>query len=97
MHVIGAETKCTGFPFALVGLHSKPDAAVEELQEMDEVLEYTRGIVAHDNIIMLGDFNAGTDARAHRCLCTANVHASVFAIVFVRLLIVLFLSLDVCF
>eukprot|EP01094_Clydonella_sp_ATCC50884_P020801 TRINITY_DN4398_c0_g1_i2.p1 TRINITY_DN4398_c0_g1~~TRINITY_DN4398_c0_g1_i2.p1 ORF type:complete len:214 (-),score=74.51 TRINITY_DN4398_c0_g1_i2:173-787(-) len=48
------------FEFTLVGLHSKPDDAVAELNRMGAVRDHVADLTGNDNIVLLGDFNAGT-------------------------------------
>eukprot|EP01094_Clydonella_sp_ATCC50884_P020800 TRINITY_DN4398_c0_g1_i1.p1 TRINITY_DN4398_c0_g1~~TRINITY_DN4398_c0_g1_i1.p1 ORF type:complete len:705 (-),score=279.31 TRINITY_DN4398_c0_g1_i1:272-2212(-) len=49
------------FEFTLVGLHSKPDDAVAELNRMGAVRDHVADLTGNDNIVLLGDFNADCD------------------------------------
>jgi endonuclease/exonuclease/phosphatase family metal-dependent hydrolase len=43
----------------LISIHTDPDEATEEINQLDEVLEYTRGIYeGKQDFIIMGDFNA---------------------------------------
>ncbi|XP_069725982.1 deoxyribonuclease-1-like [Phaenicophaeus curvirostris] len=45
--------------FVMVPLHSKPDNAVEEIDKLYDVYNDIRTAWTNDNILLLGDFNAG--------------------------------------
>ena len=51
------------FPIAFIGLHAKPDAMQTdaELTELSAVRMSVASHFMHDNIVLFGDFNAGTD------------------------------------
>ncbi|XP_071479326.1 deoxyribonuclease-1-like [Diadema antillarum] len=44
--------------FSVIGLHSKPDDAVNELDEMMNVYEAAKSKFGNENSILMGDFNA---------------------------------------
>ncbi len=47
-----------GFDFTLIGIHTKPDDAYNEIGNLTLVFEYVEGLGSERDIIALGDFNA---------------------------------------
>jgi endonuclease/exonuclease/phosphatase family metal-dependent hydrolase len=51
-----------GFSFVLIGIHTRPESAVEEIGGLHDVVEWARTVFPdEDDFIALGDFNAGCD------------------------------------
>jgi endonuclease/exonuclease/phosphatase family metal-dependent hydrolase len=51
-----------GFSFVLIGIHTRPESAVEEIGALHDVIEWARAVFPdEDDFIALGDFNAGCD------------------------------------
>nr|XP_023677884.1 deoxyribonuclease-1 [Paramormyrops kingsleyae]XP_023677885.1 deoxyribonuclease-1 [Paramormyrops kingsleyae]XP_023677886.1 deoxyribonuclease-1 [Paramormyrops kingsleyae]XP_023677887.1 deoxyribonuclease-1 [Paramormyrops kingsleyae] len=58
--VVMFSSKRSGVPdFALIPQHTSPDSAVKEIDALYDVVDETRSFLGTDNILLLGDFNAG--------------------------------------
>ncbi|KAK5914735.1 hypothetical protein CgunFtcFv8_009150 [Champsocephalus gunnari] len=49
----------TGVDFVLIPIHTKPESAVKEIDALVDVVEAAREKWKNNNIVVLGDFNAG--------------------------------------
>lgn len=53
-----ASFRANGFDFTLIGIHTKPDDAYNEIGNLTVVFDYVFGLGIERDIIALGDFNA---------------------------------------
>ena len=45
--------------FTLVGIHTQPSRAAEEIDALSDVLDYVESQLGAQNVVLLGDFNGG--------------------------------------
>ncbi|WP_462272593.1 exonuclease/endonuclease/phosphatase family protein [Methanohalophilus sp.] len=58
-HIASFQVNYGNYDGVLISIHTDPDEATEEINGLDEVLEYARGIYEGEkNFIIMGDFNS---------------------------------------
>ncbi len=67
------------FDFVLITVHTRPTAAVEEMEALDEVVDWARNLSPdEEDYIILGDFNAGCTYATDAQVNALSIHGAAY-------------------